>query len=386
MLDWFVVKMSQCEEIVKSAGLKCTNKYKLTRDDGKKVCGRHIGRTKVETKEEPKVKTKEEPKVETKEEPKVEGKTKLKMVDLFSGTGAFSYAFESTGLVDVVFANDMVPHSQTIYNSNFNHKLTLGDLNDIENSKIPPHDILTGGFPCQPFSIAGKQEGFNDARSNVFWKILSIIDHHKPSCVVLENVKNLLPHDNGNTFETIKTNLESRGYSVCFRVLNTCDITGIPQNRERIYIVCIKSKTVFDQFNLEFDSIEKRKVSEFLEDTVNKKYYYTSSSSTWELLTSANMKKDTVYQYRRVYVRENKNNVCPTLTANMGTGGHNVPIIRDDKGIRKLTPRECFNLQGFPQTYVLPKTLSDTNLYKLAGNAVSVPVVKLIAERLVRLL
>jgi DNA (cytosine-5)-methyltransferase 1 len=137
---------------------------------------------------------------------------------------------------------------------------------------------------------------------------------------------------------------------------------------------------------LEFDSIEKRKVSEFLEDTVNKKYYYTSSSSTWELLTSANMKKDTVYQYRRVYVRENKNNVCPTLTANMGTGGHNVPIIRDDKGIRKLTPRECFNLQGFPQTYVLPKTLSDTNLYKLAGNAVSVPVVKLIAERLVRLL
>ena len=370
MLDWFEVKMSQCEEIVKSTGLKCTNKHKLTRDDGKKVCGRHIGRTKVETKDEP----------------KVVGKPKLKMVDLFSGTGAFSYAFESTGLVDVVFANDMVSHSQTIYNSNFKHKLTLGDLNDIENDKIPPHDILTGGFPCQPFSIAGKQEGFNDARSNVFWKILSIIDHHKPTCVVLENVKNLLSHNNGNTFETIKTNLESRGYFVFFRVLNTCDITGIPQNRERIYIVCVKSKTVFDRFNLEFDSIEKRKVSEFLEDTVNKKYYYTSSSSPWELLTSANMKKDTVYQYRRVYVRENKNNVCPTLTANMGTGGHNVPIIRDAKGIRKLTPRECFNLQGFPQTYVLPKTLSDTNLYKLAGNAVSVPVVKLIAERLVRLL
>ena len=361
-----------CEELVKSSGLNCKNKYKIIRDDGKKVCGRHIGkrqRTKVD-----------ETKVDD------ESQNKLKMIDLFAGTGAFSHAFENTGLVNVVFANDMVSHSEIIYNSNFNHKLTLGDLNDIENDKIPPHDILTGGFPCQPFSIAGKQEGFNDTRSNVFWKILSIIDYRKPSCVVLENVKNLLSHDNGNTFKTIKTNLESRGYSVCYKVLDTSEITGIPHHRERIYIVCIKSKSVFKQFNLEFDSIVKRKVSEFLENTVNKKYYYTSSSSTWDLLSTANIKKDTVYQYRRVYVRENKNNVCPTLTANMGTGGHNVPIILDNNGIRKLTPRECFNLQGFSQSYILPKTLSDTNLYKLAGNAVSVPVVKLIADRLVRLL
>ena len=115
------------------------------------------------------------------------------------------------------------------------------------------------------------------------------------------------------------------------------------------------------------------------------KYYYTNKSSTWNLVEASVVKKDTIYQYRRVYVRENKSSECPTLTANMGEGGHNVPIILDSHGIRKLTPRECFNFQGFPSSYKLP-ALSDSKLYKLAGNAVSVPVVKLIANRIIPLL
>jgi len=309
----------------------------------------------------------------------------IKMVDLFAGTGAFSHAFESTGSVNVVFANDMVPHSKQIYDANFTHTLTLKDLNDVDVDTIPSHNILTGGFPCQPFSIAGKQEGFADKRSNVFWKILSIIDKHSPNCVILENVKNLVTHDEKKTFKTIQENLVSRGYHVCFKILNTSEITGIPQNRERIYIVCLKSKDVYDRFNLDFPQIPKRPISDFLEKDVPEKYYYKESSSTWKLLKEGVTKKDTIYQYRRVYVRENKSSECPTLTANMGGGGHNVPIVLDDKGIRKLTPRECFNFQGFPASYKLPG-LSDTNLYKLAGNAVSVPVVKLIAQRLVPLL
>jgi DNA (cytosine-5)-methyltransferase 1 len=310
---------------------------------------------------------------------------KLKMIDLFAGTGAFTLAFQETNLVDIVFGNDMVDHSKKIYDENFNHKLTLKNLNEVEVEDIPSHDILTGGFPCQPFSIAGLQEGFNDERSNVFWKILEIIDYHKPKCVILENVKNLLSHDENKTFNTIKSNLENRGYHICYKVLNTADITGIPQHRERIYIVCIKSKKVFDKFSLDFPKIEKRVISDFLESDVPEKYYYTDKSSTWDLVKSNVVKKDTIYQYRRVYVRENKSSECPTLTANMGAGGHNVPIILDDKGIRKLTPRECFNFQGFPPSYTLP-SLSDSNLYKLAGNAVSVPVVKLIANRIIPLL
>jgi DNA (cytosine-5)-methyltransferase 1 len=311
--------------------------------------------------------------------------TKFKLVDLFAGTGAFTHAFENTGKVECVFSNDMDESSKKIYDMNFNHTLTLNNLNNIKVEDIPKHNILTGGFPCQPFSIAGKQEGFDDERSNVFWKILSIIDYHTPECVILENVKNLLSHDKGKTFEIIHKQLLDRNYHIRFKILDTSIITGIPQHRERIYIVCIKSKDVFDKFTLEFPTIEKKSISSLLENSVNDKYYYTEKSSTWNLIKNSVIKKDTIYQYRRVYVRENKSNECPTLTANMGTGGHNVPLILDDKGIRKLTPRECFNFQGFPESYKLPN-ISDCNLYKLVGNAVSVPVVELIANRLIKLL
>jgi DNA (cytosine-5)-methyltransferase 1 len=310
---------------------------------------------------------------------------KLSMIDLFAGTGAFTLAFQLTNNVNVLFGNDMVEHSKKIYDENFDHKLTLKNLNEVNVEDIPSHHILTGGFPCQPFSIAGLQEGFKDERSNVFWKILSIIDYHRPKCVILENVKNLVSHDENKTFTTIKDNLQQRGYYVSYKVLNTAEITGIPQHRERIYIVCVKSKKVFDKFSLDFPKIEKKPVSDFLETSVSDKYYYTDKSTTWTLVKNAVVKKNTIYQYRRVYVRENKSSECPTLTANMGGGGHNVPIILDDKGIRKLTPRECFNLQGFPSSYKL-QNLSDSSLYKLAGNAVSVPVVKLIANRIIPLL
>jgi DNA (cytosine-5)-methyltransferase 1 len=266
--------------------------------------------------------------------------------------------------------NTLIP--QTVYN----FEVQNDNSYCVENSLV--HN-------CQPFSIAGRQEGFEDTRSNVFWKILKIIDHHGPKAVILENVKNLVSHDEGKTFKTITTNLKDRGYHLCYKVLNTAEITGIPQHRERIYIVCIKSKKVFDKFNLNFDKKDKKRISEFLEKNVPSKYYYTDASSTWPLVKAGVTKKDTIYQYRRVYVRENKSSECPTLTANMGGGGHNVPLVLDEKGIRKLTPRECFNFQGFPSSYILPQ-LSDSNLYKLAGNAVSVPVVKLIADRIIPLL
>lgn len=314
-------------------------------------------------------------------------KKKLKMIDLCAGTGAFTYAFESTNLVEVIFANDCDQSAKTIYDINFNHKLTLGNICDIDVKNIPKHDILTAGFPCQPFSIAGKQKGFDDSRSNVFWKIMEIIKYHLPQCVILENVKNLISHDNGNTFKIIKEKFEKEKYNILYKILNTSDITNIPHHRERIYIVCVKNKIIFDNFDFNFEKIKKKSIRDMLENNeIDKKYYYNNEKNKiHKLITDGVTKIDCVYQFRRIYVRENKNNECPTLTANMGTGGHNVPIILDNNGARKLIPKECFNFQGFPKEYKLPN-ISDSKLYKLAGNAVSVPIVQLIANKIVPLL
>jgi DNA (cytosine-5)-methyltransferase 1 len=317
---------------------------------------------------------------------------KIKLIDLFCGTGAFSYTFSKiSSTFECVFANDFEKKCETIYNLNhLDVPFILGDINDIDVSNIPKHDILCGGFPCQPFSIAGKKEGFNDKRSNVFWKILEIIQYHQPEIVILENVKNLKSHDNGNTFEVIEENLEKCGYYVKYDILDTCKITDVPQHRERIYILCFKNKELYEKFNFDFSVVKNKLIKDFLLDEhyIPDKYYYKEKLKVYDTIKNSITKsidENVIYQYRRHFVRENKSNVCPTLTANMGIGGHNVPIIMNNNKIRKLTPRECFNLQGFDEDYKLPK-LSDATLYKIAGNAVSIPIIKLIAEKIYNIL
>lgn len=250
-----------------------------------------------------------------------------------------------------------------------------------DNSYIVDNCIVHN---CQPFSISGKQLGFEDERSNVFWKILDILREHQTEVVVLENVKNLQSHDNGNTFRVIKGELERLGYHIKWQILDTCKITPVPQHRERIYIVCFKDKEKYDRFSFDFPEVENRPITDYLEEDVNEKYYYSDKLKVYEEVEQSvtkHVRENVIYQYRRYYVRENKSQCCPTLTANMGGGGHNVPLLLDDRGIRKLTPRECFNLQGFPRDYKLP-AISDSSLYKLAGNAVSVPVVELISQKI----
>ena len=176
--------------------------------------------------------------------------------------------------------------------------------------------------------------------------------------------------------------LEQNGYFVKHKVMNSADYGNIPQNRERIYVIAFKNETVYHNF----DFPQPKQLTTLLKDLVqynekvDSKYYYTADKCKfYDELKENVIHSDTTYQWRRVYVRENKSNLCPTLTANMGTGGHNVPIIKAKHGIRKLTPRECFNLQGYPENYILPEQMSNTRLYKQAGNSVVVPVVELIA-------
>ena len=181
----------------------------------------------------------------------------LKMIDLCSGTGAFSLAFESTGLVDVIYSNDIDESSKTIYDYNFKHNLDLNDLNKIQIENIPKHDIITVGMNCQPWSLAGERKGFNDPRAKVLLKVIEILNFHKPECIVFENVKNLLSHDKGKSFQRIRDKIEKAGYSITYKVLNTSEITGIPQHRERVYLVGVRNEDILDEFNLNFQNCRK---------------------------------------------------------------------------------------------------------------------------------
>jgi len=317
-------------------------------------------------------------------------KKKFKTIDLFAGVGGIRLAFKNTGYFKTVFANDFDKFCKQTYDKNFSEpKLNTENVKKIvQKNDLPAFDVLMAGFPCQPFSIAGYRKGFEDKeRGNLFFEMYKIIKKHPPKILFLENVKNLKGHDNGKTIKVIKESLEYLNYKVFVDVLNSMEYVNIPQNRERIFIIGFRND-VKNRFKFRFPQkmALTKSFRKFLQEEIDEKYYYGKRYSNWKELKKEVTSKDTVYQWRRVYVRKNKKGVCPTLTANMGTGGHNVPIILDKKGIRKLTPRECFNLQGFPKNFILPEKVSDTQLYKQAGNAVTVPLVERIALNILKVL
>ena len=305
-------------------------------------------------------------------------------IDLFAGVGGIRIGFERAGF-KTVFANDFDEQCKLTYDINFKKsKLVVEDMRKIGIDDLPEFDFLLGGFPCQAFSIAGYRKGFDDekGRGNLFFDIARILDAREPEGFLLENVKNLRSHDGGKTFKIIQETLEGLGYHIKPKVLNSMEYGNVPQNRERIYIVGFKNKEYCDKFEFPNPVNLTRKITDLLEKNVNEKYYY-NGKPLFEKLKNFVKEEGKVYQWRRQYVRENKSGVCPTLTANMGMGGHNVPIIKDKNGIRKLTPLECFRIQGFPESFQLPK-ISDSALYKQAGNSVSVPVLEAVAKQMMR--
>lgn len=310
-------------------------------------------------------------------------KQQFRTIDLFAGIGGIRLGFKKAGF-KTVFANDFEEACRETYNSNFKtEKLVVEDIRKIGIDDLPDFDFLLGGFPCQAFSIAGYRQGFNDKkeRGNLFFDVAKIIEARRPTGFLLENVKNLKSHDNGKTFKIIIETLEMLGYHIKTEVLNTMEYGNVPQNRERIYIVGFKNEKHFENFTFPKKKKLQVKITDILEKNVDEKYYY-NGKPLYEKLKDVVTETGKVYQWRRKYVRENKKGVCPTLTANMGMGGHNVPIIKDNKGIRKLTPRECASIQGFPKSFKIPKKLSDSALYKQFGNSVSVPVIEAIAKQI----
>lgn len=310
-----------------------------------------------------------------------------KVGSMFAGIGGICLGFKQAG-ADIIWANEIDKNACITYRTNFgNNYLVEDDIKNIDTRDIPEIDILTAGFPCQPFSIAGYQKGFTDDRGNLFFEIVRVLKDKKPKAILLENVKNLASHDKGNTFKVIKETLEANGYFIKEDILNTAEYGNIPQNRERIYIVGFRTKEERDKFEFPKPLKLTKSIYDVIKfDEKKEDSYYYNNSKYYDTLKETMKNQDTVYQWRRIYCRENKNKLCPTLTANMGTGGHNVPLIRDNYDIRKLTPKECLLFQGFPMDYKIPKNMSNSHIYKQAGNAVSVPVIQRIAENILKVL
>ena len=326
--------------------------------------------------------------------------TTFTFIDLFAGIGGFRLAMQANG-GECVFSSEWDKDAKQTYYENYG-EVPFGDITkDDVKAFIPEHfDVLCAGFPCQAFSIAGYQKGFDDVRGTLFFDVADIIEKHRPKAFYLENVKNLQSHDNGKTFKKIMDVLENRlGYVVDTKIMNPCEYANIPQNRERIFIigfdptqVQIPQENFIDNvFNFSFPEKQplKKSIHDIIIDSISdEKFFYRDGHIYFERMRDVIINPDTVYQWRRVYIRENKNGVCPTLTANMGEGGHNVPIIKTSKGIRKLTPEECLGFQGFPvdRGFSFPVTIAQSKKYKQAGNSVTEPLIEKVAEKILEII
>ncbi|MBO5738946.1 DNA cytosine methyltransferase [bacterium] len=317
----------------------------------------------------------------------------FKFIDLFCGLGGFRIAFESLGC-ECVFSSDNDKYVQKTYELNFG-ELPFGDITKINEKDIPNHDILCAGFPCQPFSIGGKRQGFEDTRGTLFFEVLRITKEKQPKIIFLENVAGLSNHDNGKTMKTILDCLKEIGYIPFFKIINAKDV-GYPQNRSRWYCVAFNKKT-FPNIDKNCENLfpKKRKlkyeIESLFEKNVDLKYsitdtckynieqyinkFYESQRYNSEHILIANEVRKSRCGFRC-------DGISPCLTAKMGTGGNNIPIIVSEK--RKLTERECLRIMGYPDSYKIQNNHHQS--YKQIGNSVIVPIITDIAKEIINIL
>ncbi len=307
-------------------------------------------------------------------------KDKIKIIDLFAGIGGIRLGFEkaSKNNIECVFTSEWNKFSVATYTANFNDLVVHGDITQIPEKHIPEHDILLAGFPCQPFSQAGLKKGFSDTRGTLFFDIERILKEKKPQAFLLENVKQLKGHDKGNTLTTIIQHLKDIGYeNVQYEVLKARDF-GLPQNRERIYIVGFLDKNI--QFEFPDPTHEKVRVGDILEKKVDEKY--TISDKLWE-----------GHQRRKINNKKNgkgfgfglfneDSDYTNTISARYYKDGSEILIEQHGKNPRKITPREAARLQGFPDDFIIP--VSDNQAYQQFGNSVAVNVIEKIAEQMLK--
>ena len=304
---------------------------------------------------------------------------KFTFIDLFAGIGGMRQAFERHG-GRCVFSSEWDKFAQITYQTNFK-EMPHGDITKIPTKEIPAHDILLAGFPCQPFSHAGLKKGFDDTRGTLFFDVARIIKDKRPSLALLENVKGFKNHDGGRTFKTIVEVLDEIGYDVFTQVLNASDF-GLPQNRERIYIVCVSRQKVKKR-DFVFPKPTKRKtrVGDILESSTDKKYVL--SNKLWsghKRRLREHRAKGNGFGYSLFTPNSTRTS---TISARYYKDGSEV-LIATSGNPRKITPREAARLQGFPESFKIP--VSDTQAYKQFGNSVAINVVAAIAKEMSKLL
>ncbi len=304
----------------------------------------------------------------------------LKVGSLFAGIGGIDLGFEQVGF-ETAWANEIDADVCKTYRRNFPRtRLIEGDVSQLNPLDLAYVDVLAAGFPCQPFSVCGQKKGFDDARGNLFFEIMRIADALQPLVIFLENVANLTDHDNGRTFITIHNELASRNYSIRYIMADACDY-GIPQHRTRTYLVAFRSQEACDGFKFPEKCELQTHIFDVIDRTVKAKdrYYVAEGSYEYNRLVSAMTDENQIYRFSDYGIQASKDEISFTLKANMGTWKNRVPYIKDNFGIRKITPYECLALQGFPKNFEFPD-IPITSAYKQCGNTVCVPVVSQIAQ------
>lgn len=307
---------------------------------------------------------------------------KPKVCSLFAGIGGIDLAFEQAGY-EIVWANEFDGDACKTYKYNFpDTVLSECDIRKVNADDIPDFDILTAGFPCQSFSICGNKKGFSDERGNLFFEIMRITDAKNPKIIFLENVANLTEHDNGKTFNRIHNELSERDYYIRYIIADACNY-GIPQHRTRTYIVAFKDYGAGNRFCFPEEQPLQNHIFDIIDRSVRaeRKFYLDEKSAQYRKMESAITDENQIYRFSDYGIQKSKDGISFTLKANMGTWYNRVPIIKDNFGIRTITPKECLALQGFPRTFDFPD-IPLKSMYKQCGNTVVVPLIKKISIEL----
>ena len=324
----------------------------------------------------------------------------FKSIDLFAGIGGIRLGFDQAfgDKIETVFVSEWDEFAQKTYKANFHDDLEIaGDITKIDEKNIPGFDICLAGFPCQAFSLAGQRKGFDDdykgmSRGTLFFDVARICSEHKPKVIFCENVKGLTIHDKGRTFKVIVNTLREIGYTVFYKVLNSKDF-GVPQNRERIYIVAFRNDIAPGEFIFPASTDDTKRIKDILEEKPVSARYYLSDCylETLKKHKARHEAKGNGFGYE---VRSLDDIAGAIVCGGMGRERNLIvdkrqtdltPVTHikgkiNEEGIRKMTPREWARLQGFPDNYTLP--LADVHLYKQLGNSVTVPVIKAIALKI----